>query len=151
MWRVGWGGKHLICKYTYIYYGALSGLSELNPEKLKSMNIKATQIIDALEMNNSVAGGGYIEKSNESFFVRGEGMIKSIEDIENIVIKNVDGIPILIKDVAEVNFGFANRFGAITGNGEGEKVLGQVMMLKQMPLQSNFWKTIHYKEVMTII
>ncbi|MDP3311896.1 CusA/CzcA family heavy metal efflux RND transporter [Lutibacter sp.] len=102
----------------------------INPEKLKSMNIKATQIIDALEMNNSVAGGGYIEKTNESFFVRGEGMIKSIEDIENIVIKNVDGIPILIKDVAEVNFGFANRFGAITGNGEGEKVLGQVMMLK---------------------
>ncbi len=102
----------------------------INPEKLKSMNIKVTQIIDALEMNNSVAGGGYIEKSNESFFVRGEGMIKSLEDIENIVIKNVDGIPILIKHVAEVNFGFANRFGAITGNGEGEKVLGQVMMLK---------------------
>ena len=102
----------------------------INPEKLKSMNIKATQIIDALEMNNSVAGGGYIEKTNESFFVRGEGMIKSIEDIENIVIKNIDGIPILIKHVAEVNFGFANRFGAITGNGEGEKVLGQVMMLK---------------------
>jgi len=102
----------------------------LNPEKLKSMNIVITQIIDALEKNNSVAGGGYIEKTNESFFVRGEGMIQSLDDIENIVIKNVEGIPILIKHVAEVNFGFANRFGAITGNGEGEKVLGQVMMLK---------------------
>jgi len=102
----------------------------INPEKLKSMNIQATQIIDALEKNNSVAGGGYIEKTNESFFVRGEGMIKSIDDIENIVIKNIEGIPVLIKDVAEVNYGFANRFGAITGNGEGEKVLGQIMMLK---------------------
>ena len=102
----------------------------INPEKLKSMNIEAIQIIDALEKNNSVAGGGYIEKTNESFFVRGEGMITSLEDIENIVIKNVGGIPILIKHVAEVNYGFANRFGAITGNGEGEKVLGQVMMLK---------------------
>ncbi|MFK5957832.1 MAG: CusA/CzcA family heavy metal efflux RND transporter [Lutibacter sp.] len=102
----------------------------INPEKIKSMNIRATDIIDALEKNNSVAGGGYIEKSNESFFVRGEGMIKTLDDIENIVIKNVDGIPILIKDVAKVDFGFANRFGAITGNGEGEKVLGQVMMLK---------------------
>ena len=102
----------------------------LNPEKLKSMNIKASQIIDALEKNNSVAGGGYIEKTNESFFVRGEGMIKSLEDIETIVIKNIEGIPVLIKDVAEVNYGFANRFGAITGNGDGEKVLGQVMMLK---------------------
>ena len=102
----------------------------LNPEKLKSMNISTSSIIEALEKNNSVAGGGYIEKSNESYFVRGEGMISSIADIENIVIKNVEGIPILIKNVAEVNFGFANRFGAITGNGDGEKVLGQVMMLK---------------------
>jgi len=102
----------------------------LNPEKLKSMNIEITQIIDALEKNNSVAGGGYIEKTNESYFVRGEGMIKSLDDIRTIVVKNVEGIPILMQDVAEVKFGFANRFGAITGNGEGEKVLGQVMMLK---------------------
>ena len=102
----------------------------LNPEKLKSMDITHTQILDAIEQNNNVAGGGYIEKTNESYFVRGEGMIKSIEDIENIVVKNINGVPVLIKDVAQVNFGFANRFGAITGNGEGEKVLGQVMMLK---------------------
>ncbi|SNR34371.1 CusA/CzcA family heavy metal efflux RND transporter [Lutibacter flavus] len=102
----------------------------LNPEKLKSMNITSAQILEAIEMNNSVAGGGYIEKTNESFFVRGEGLIKSLDDIENIVIKNVEGVPVLIKHVAEVNFGFATRFGAITGNGEGEKVLGQVMMLK---------------------
>ncbi len=102
----------------------------LNPEKLKSMDIKASQIITALEKNNSVAGGGYIEKTGKSYFVRGEGMIKSLSDIENIVVKSIEGIPILIKDIAKVNFGFANRFGAITGNGEGEKVLGQVMMLK---------------------
>ncbi|WP_298286214.1 CusA/CzcA family heavy metal efflux RND transporter [uncultured Lutibacter sp.] len=102
----------------------------LNPEKLKSMNITHSQVLDAIEKNNSVAGGGYIEKTNESYFVRGEGMIKSLDDIKNIVVKNVDGVPILIKNIADVNFGFANRFGAITGNGEGEKVLGQVMMLK---------------------
>ena len=102
----------------------------LNPTKLKSMNITSSQIMDALELNNSVAGGGYIEKTNESYFVRGEGLIKSLEDIENIVVKNVHGIPVLIKHVAEVNYGYATRFGAITGNGEGEKVLGQVMMLK---------------------
>jgi cobalt-zinc-cadmium resistance protein CzcA len=102
----------------------------LNPEKLKSMNISHAEILEAIEKNNSVAGGGYIEKANESYFVRGEGMIKSLEDIENIVVKNVEGVPILIKNIADVNFGSANRFGAITGNGEGEKVLGQVMMLK---------------------
>jgi len=102
----------------------------INPEKLKAMNISFSQILEALEENNSVAGGGYIEKSSESYFVRGEGLIKSIGDIENIVVKNVEGVPVLIKDIAQVDFGFANRFGAITGNGEGEKVLGQVMMLK---------------------
>ncbi len=102
----------------------------INPEKLKSMNIASIQIFDALERNNSVAGGGYIEKTSESYFIRGEGLVKSIEDIENIVIENVEGVPVLIKDVADVDYGYANRFGAITGNGEGEKVLGQVMMLK---------------------
>lgn len=102
----------------------------INPEKLKSLNITFAQIFEALDKNNSIAGGGYIEKSNESYFVRGEGLIGSLEDIENIVIKNVQGVPVLIKDIAKVQYGSANRFGAITGNGEGEKVLGQVMMLK---------------------
>ncbi|MCB0509504.1 MAG: efflux RND transporter permease subunit, partial [Bacteroidetes bacterium] len=57
-------------------------------------------------------------------------LIGSIEDIENIVVERRNSNPILIRDLAEVGFGSANRFGAITGNGEGEKVLGQVMMLK---------------------
>ncbi|KGL61975.1 CusA/CzcA family heavy metal efflux RND transporter [Polaribacter sp. Hel1_85] len=101
----------------------------INPQKLKAMNIAISDIYLALEKNNSVAGGGYIEKTNQSFFIRGEGLIKSLEDVGNIVVKN-EGLPIYIKDIAEVGFGSATRFGAITGNGEGEKVLGQVMMLK---------------------
>ncbi|MCL4121604.1 UNVERIFIED_CONTAM: hypothetical protein GTU68_040282, partial [Idotea baltica] len=102
----------------------------INPAKLKAMNIAVADIYTALEKNNSVAGGGYIEKSNEAFFVRGEGLVKSLDDIERIVVKNTDGNPIYIKDIAKVGFGSATRFGAITGNGEGEKVLGQIMMLK---------------------
>ena len=102
----------------------------LNTDKLNAMNITAQKVFDALEMNNSVAGGGYIEKINQAYFIRGDGLVSSLEDINNIVIKNSDGVPIYIKDVAEVGFGNATRFGAITGNGEGEKVLGQVMMLK---------------------
>jgi heavy metal efflux system protein len=101
----------------------------INPEKLKAMNINYMDILDALEKNNSVAGGGYIEKTNKAFFIRGEGLVNSLTDIENIVVKN-EGLPIYIKDIAQVGFGSASRFGAITGNGEGEKVLGQVMMLK---------------------
>ena len=102
----------------------------INSANLKSMNITTTDVFTALEKNNSIAGGAYIEKVNQSYFIRGEGKVKSIDDIENIVIKNNNGLPIFIKDVAQVRFGAANRFGAITGNGEGEKVLGQVMMLK---------------------
>jgi len=101
----------------------------INPEKLKAMNIDYLAVFNALEKNNSIAGGGYIEKTNKAFFIRGEGLVTSLNDIENIVIKN-DGLPVYIKDVAKVGFGSATRFGVITGNGEGEKVLGQVMMLK---------------------
>ncbi|MBT8309456.1 MAG: efflux RND transporter permease subunit, partial [Flavobacteriaceae bacterium] len=103
----------------------------IDTEKLNAMNITATEIFEALEKNNSVAGGGYIEKTNQAYFIRGEGLVTSLDDIKSIVIKNVDGLPIFIKDVAKVGFGSATRFGAITGNGEGEKVLGQVMMLKE--------------------
>ncbi len=102
----------------------------VNPEKLRSLRISLPQMFFALERNNSIAGGGYIEKSNQSYFIRGEGLITSLADIENIVIESRRGIPILIRDIGNVNFGHATRFGAITGNGEGEKVLGQVMMLK---------------------
>ena len=102
----------------------------VDPEKLRSFNISLSQVFAAIEKNNSVAGGGYIEKSNQAYFIRGEGLVSSLEDIEEIVVENRGGTPILIRNVANVGFGHATRFGAITGNGEGEKVLGQVMMLK---------------------
>lgn len=102
----------------------------VNPARLRAMNIPLSDLYTAMEKNNSIAGGGYIEKTNEAYFVRGEGLISSLDDIRNIVVDNRNGVPIFVKDVAEVGYGHATRFGAITGNGEGEKVLGQVMMLK---------------------
>ncbi len=102
----------------------------VNPERIRSMGISLSDIYTALKKNNSVAGGGYIEKTNQSYFIRGEGLAKSLDDIKNIVIEKKDGTPVYIRDIAEVRFGHATRFGAITANGEGEKVLGQVMMLK---------------------
>jgi cobalt-zinc-cadmium resistance protein CzcA len=102
----------------------------INPSRLKAMNITTADVFTALEKNNSIAGGAYIEKVNQSYFIRGEGKVNSLEDIGNIVVTNANGLPVYIKNVAQVRFGHANRFGAITGNGEGEKVLGQVMMLK---------------------
>ena len=100
------------------------------PERIKSLSISLMDIFNALENNNGISGGSYIEKTNQSYFIRGDGQARSLADIENIVVKNNDGAPILIKDVANVKFGFANRFGAITANGKGETVLGQIMMLK---------------------
>lgn len=108
----------------------------IDPIQLTAANVSMTEIFDALEKNNSIAGGGYIEKGEQTYFVRGEGLIGSIEDIEQIPIKVVNGVPLLVKHVAEVKIGAANRFGAVTGNGEGEKVMGQIMMLKGAnPLQ----------------
>lgn len=102
----------------------------INPERLRAMDISITEVFTALEKNNSIAGGGYIEKNNQSFFIRGEGLTGSLEDIGQIVVTTRSGSPIFIRDIASVGFGAANRFGAITANGEGEKVLGQIMMLK---------------------
>lgn len=102
----------------------------INPQQLKAVGVSLSDVYTALKKNNSIAGGGYIEKTNQSYFVRGEGLAKSFEDIENIVISNKNGQPIFIRDIADVREGHATRFGAITANGEGEKVLGQVMMLK---------------------
>ncbi|HSP82350.1 MAG TPA: CusA/CzcA family heavy metal efflux RND transporter, partial [Gillisia sp.] len=102
----------------------------INSEKLMAMNITAVEVFTALEKNNSVTGGGYIERVNQAYFIRGEGLVTSLEDIENIVVTSIGSSPVYIRDIAKVGFGYATRYGAITGNGEGEKVLGQVMMIK---------------------
>lgn len=102
----------------------------VNPEKLKSLNITLLDVYNSLYANNSVAGGAYIEKNDQSYFIRGDGLIKNVDEILKIVVKTNQSIPILLSDVAEVREGYATRFGAITANGKGEKVLGQIMMLK---------------------
>jgi heavy metal efflux system protein len=102
----------------------------INPSRLVAMNITLMEVFNALESNNNISGGSYIEKTNQSYFIRGDGQVKSIEDIENIVVKNINGTSVLIKNIAQVQFGHANRYGAITANGKGETILGQVMMLK---------------------
>ncbi|MCH7525056.1 MAG: efflux RND transporter permease subunit, partial [Bacteroidetes bacterium] len=102
----------------------------LNPNRLMSMGISISEVFEALEKNNSNTGGAYIEKNHQANFIRGEGLARSLEDIENIVIKNIENTPILIKDVADaVQFGSAVRYGAFTENGY-EAVGGQVFMLK---------------------
>ncbi len=102
----------------------------VDPTRLRAMDLSLMEVFEALQKNNSISGGAYIEKTNQSYFIRGDGQVKSIQDIENILVKSNNGIPILVKDIAKIHYGYANRFGAITANGQGEKVLGQIMMLK---------------------
>ena len=103
----------------------------VNPDRLIAMGITIPEIFVALEKNNENTGGAYIDKKPNAYFIRGVGLIGSFNDIKNIVVKtNPNGIPILIKDVAEVHLGSAVRYGAMTYNGEVDAVGGVVMMLK---------------------
>ncbi|HET9135774.1 MAG TPA: CusA/CzcA family heavy metal efflux RND transporter, partial [Candidatus Kapabacteria bacterium] len=103
----------------------------VNPSRLKSMNVSLAEIFTALEKNNENTGGAYIEKKPNAYFIRGIGLAKSIDDLEKIVIRtNAAGIPLLIRDVAAVQFGSAVRYGAMTRNDNGEVVGALVLMLK---------------------
>ncbi|QYA26670.1 CusA/CzcA family heavy metal efflux RND transporter [Gramella sp. MT6] len=102
----------------------------INPEKLNSMGTSISEVYEALARNNVNTGGAYIEKNKMSNFIRGEGLIRSLEDIKKIAITTENAIPITIGDVAEnVQFGNQVRYGAFTQDGE-EAVGGIIMMLK---------------------
>jgi cobalt-zinc-cadmium resistance protein CzcA len=87
----------------------------LNPDRLRAMNISIQDVFVALEHNNQNTGGAYIEKHPQTYFIRSEGLARSIADLETIVVKTpANGIPILIRDVATVQLGSAIRYGAMT-------------------------------------
>ena len=94
------------------------------------ITISIPEIIKALEENNENTGGAYIEKGPNAYVIRGIGMVKTIKDIEKVVVKSTDGVTLLIRDIANVQFGHAIRYGAVTQNGNGEVVGGIAMMLK---------------------
>ena len=102
----------------------------VSPDELKAIGLSIEDIFKALEQNNQNTGGAYIEKNHMANFIRGDGLARTIEDIENIVIQTTEGIPVLIKDIAKVQYGSATRFGAFTKNGKGEAVGGIIFMLK---------------------
>ncbi|HLV40706.1 MAG TPA: CusA/CzcA family heavy metal efflux RND transporter [Brumimicrobium sp.] len=102
----------------------------IDPDKLKAMNVTISDVYKALEENNTNTGGAYIERNKMANFIRGEGLIRSLDDIRKIPVKNENGIPVTIADVAEnVDFGHQVRYGAFTKDGK-ESVGGMVLMLK---------------------
>ncbi|HLZ18517.1 MAG TPA: efflux RND transporter permease subunit, partial [Smithellaceae bacterium] len=100
------------------------------PEKLVKYAVTVDDIYQAIENNNQNVGGNILERNTDQYIVRGVGLIKTIGDIEHIVLKSEHGTPTYIKDVAQVKIGEAVRMGAAMKNGKDEAVGGIVMMLR---------------------
>ena len=114
----GWGG------YVKQYEVAI------NTDQLSASGVSVNEVFEALQRNNANTGGSYIEQNSNQYYIRGIGVVKNLEDVANITVKTVDGIPVKVGDVAKVQLGHATRFGAVTRNGEGEVVAGIAIMLK---------------------
>lgn len=102
----------------------------VDPIKLRKFDLTLHQIHEAVVKNNANVGGNVLEREAERSIIRGVGMIRTVEDIESIVVKEVGGTPVFVRDVAEVNIGHAVRHGAVVLNGEREVVVGTVLMLR---------------------
>lgn len=103
---------------------------QVGANKLTAYKLSLEQVISALERNNFSTGGGYIEHNQEQQLIRGEGLVESLQDIENVVVAATpQGVPIYVKNIAQVAFAPRVRQGAVTRDGRGEIVTGIVMML----------------------
>ena len=107
-------------------FGGLSKQYEvsIDPVRLQSKSLTISDVFSALQNNNENTGGGYIDKKPNAYFIRGLGLIKSLDDVSNIFVKNIGGVPVYIRDVAQVQFGSGTRYGAMTADGNGEVVGG---------------------------
>ncbi len=114
----GWGG------YVKQYEVAI------NSDCLAASGVTVGDVYNAIESNNANTGGSYIEQDANQYFIRGIGVARSLDDLRNIAVKTVDGVPVRVADVADVRMGHATRFGAVSRNGEGEVVVGIAIMLK---------------------
>src|SRR5574338_1094362 len=103
---------------------------QVDPDKLVSYNVSLDQVFKALEENNRNAGGAYIEKAQEQYVIRGEGLVERLSDVDNIVVAAGEGgTPIYIKNLGRTVFAPMVRQGAVTRDGRGEVVTGVVLML----------------------
>lgn len=102
----------------------------INPRLLAGYGITLHEVVNALMQNNKNAGGNFIERASEEIIVRGLGRIETISDIDEIVLKSVDGTPVYVRDVAKVVIGPAFRRGSASMNGQGEVVTGMVLTRK---------------------
>jgi len=102
----------------------------VDQNRLLKYGITLTDVLEAVERNNANAGGNFLVRDWEQAYVRSLGLIRGIEDIENIVLRAEDGASVFLRDVATVKFGPETRSGAVTRDGKGEAVAGMAIMLK---------------------
>ncbi|MFA6112243.1 MAG: efflux RND transporter permease subunit, partial [Candidatus Latescibacterota bacterium] len=102
----------------------------LHPQKLLQYGLTLDEVAAAVERNNANAGGGVLVRGWEQSYLRGVGLLRDIPDLEGVVVKAIDGVPIRLRDVAEVVIGAEPRQGAVTRDGKGEVVAGMVIMLR---------------------
>jgi cobalt-zinc-cadmium resistance protein CzcA len=102
----------------------------VNPDRMRHYNVTLQDVFQALARNNANSGGGVLPHYAEQYLIRGVGLIKDVEDIRSIVLKEQDGVPVLVRDVAEITIGNEVRYGALIKNGETESVGGVVMMMR---------------------
>ncbi|MCU0973224.1 MAG: CusA/CzcA family heavy metal efflux RND transporter [Burkholderiales bacterium] len=102
----------------------------VDPDRLRHYGVTLKDVYTALANNNANAGGGVLRRDAEQYLVRGIGLIASLDDIASIVLKEKDGTPVFVRDVAQVSFGHAVRFGAVIKNGYTESVGGIVLMFR---------------------
>jgi cobalt-zinc-cadmium resistance protein CzcA len=102
----------------------------VDPAKLRKFDLTLHDIYEAVAKNNANAGGNVLDRYAERAIVRGLGLIKTLNDIESIIVKESGGTPVFVRDVAEVRIGHAVRHGAVVLNGEREVVIGTVLMLR---------------------
>ena len=100
------------------------------PDRLKNYNLDLKQVFDAIAANNTNTGGGYIEYGDEALVVRGIGLLKSAEEIGEIVVDTNDGVPVRIKDVADISVGPQPRTGIVAMNQRDDIVEGIVLLIK---------------------
>src|SRR6202022_167881 len=101
---------------------------DLDPNKLVAYNVPVSDVVDAIRKSNMDAGGKTVEIATTQFFVRGRGYLKSISDLEDVVLKVQNGTPIYVKNVGEVHLGPDLRYGVAELNGQREVVGGIVVM-----------------------
>lgn len=101
----------------------------VNPDKLRHFRLSVADVYQAVGRNNANAGGGVLPQYAEQYLIRGVGLVRDLDDLRNIVLKESEGVPVYVRDVAEVTLGHDVRQGALVKNGVTESVGGVVMMI----------------------